>query len=457
MEKQNNENLENVNSEEIIEETEINEENTNTEKLENKVDSNEIAHKPETAESNSAIQEVEAADGDSNAQDDEIASYDIDENKLDESKEETKEVENEHLTWKEKRKKRLRKIYFFETDIKYRGPLTYRYLRIIAWMSIALSQVIALNNLSAQIFGGAPLIGNMAAQYLLSFGAALSVPLFIIATFSTILNRSRSLKEVLIFYGGAFIAVALGIIILYYRYIDDILLKFGADHEAAKELADSLGTRLEVNVFADFFALSGFYFFMIYDPKRVFTGKKIYIFRSFAILPLGLALASYIIKLFAELGYYQIPFALNPFLATKPPLIYVLFILLTFWLKLRERQYIKLGGTKAGYLKFEKSNRNSLRFSIVVSVIMFILSIIDLGLLLWPIIAEDFGLLTKFMAIGIGNSTGLFIAIPFILLFSYTRTHKPSAADLLIVISGFAMIGLVYLEMIHAILTKLLA
>ena len=55
------------------------------------------------------------------------------------------------LERKEARRERLRKKYFKENDIKYQGPLSYRFLRIFAWIAIAIGQVALLNSLATSL------------------------------------------------------------------------------------------------------------------------------------------------------------------------------------------------------------------------------------------------------------------------------------------------------------------
>ena len=48
----------------------------------------------------------------------------------------------------EKRLEKLRKKLLNPNDIKYQGPLSYRYLRIIAWIAFAFTQILALAAIS---------------------------------------------------------------------------------------------------------------------------------------------------------------------------------------------------------------------------------------------------------------------------------------------------------------------
>ncbi len=352
------------------------------------------------------------------------------------------------ISFKEKLIERKKKRFFSNKDIKYKGILSYRYLRILAWISIAVAQAIMLNNLCESVLTTTVINKEFASNFL-NLVSSLSVPLFIIATFATILNKSKSIKSVLITYGIAYIGMAIAIIILYYHYINSILLRFEMDNEAIKNVGKAIGSKLEINVFSDLLFLSFFYFFVMYNPKKYFQGKKIYIFRLLSLIPLLIAFSSYLIKGFANLGYYSIPFAISPFLTTKPPFIYLLFIIVTLWLKHQEKSFIKLGGNKEDYSNYEKTNKNSLRFSIIVSLLMLLISILEYAILFGTLGLEAYSLLEYIFAFQFGDCTGLFLGIPFILLFSYNKTHKKSNADLYVVMFGIGLIAFTYVEMIY--------
>ena len=55
--------------------------------------------------------------------------------------------EPKKLSRKEKRREKLRQKLLNPNDIKYQGPLSYRYLKIIAWIAIAIGQVAVINAL----------------------------------------------------------------------------------------------------------------------------------------------------------------------------------------------------------------------------------------------------------------------------------------------------------------------
>lgn len=58
-------------------------------------------------------------------------------------------------------------------------------------------------------------------------------------------------------------------------------------------------------------------------------------------------------------------------------------------------------------------------------------------------------------ALGIGQTMSMIFAIPFIMLYSYTRSHKNKTIDIAIPIASVALLALVYLEGIYQIAVDL--
>ena len=357
----------------------------------------------------------------------------------------------------EKREARFAKIRkrFFKDDIKYQGPLSYRYLRVLGWVVFILGQIALLNALTSN-FGWDPL--GSTTQTIFSYASSLMTPLFIIASFGMVLSGTRGYRNFIILYGAAFLAIGIGIIFFYYRYINGLFVKMGLEEASVTTLLTSfLRDRIQINVFADLFAFTTFHYFVNYTPKKLFQGKKIYIFRLFALIPLIYALASYILKAVYILGDgANLPFFLFPFMTTKSPLVFGIFVTVSLWIKNREKIFIKIGSDKEHFAKFLNSKRNSLSFSVTLSIIIGVFAILEIlmaGVLTTIYIifkGEDFSLFDKCLdAFGIGQVITCLIAVPFILLYSYTRDHKDTNIDLFIPIAGIGLTAFVYVEYIY--------
>ena len=78
-----------------------------------------------------------------------------------------------------------------ENDIRYRGPLSYRHLQILAWICIAFKILFILTNLSLRINPSQP-------QWLYALRGTcdtigeFSLPLFLFANFAIILDEKKS-------------------------------------------------------------------------------------------------------------------------------------------------------------------------------------------------------------------------------------------------------------------------
>lgn len=368
-------------------------------------------------------------------------------------------VKKEKISRKEKRKRKLMKNFFDETDIKYSGPLTYRYLRIIAWIAMAITQFLVINSISGAILESPLATGGWAV--FLSLLSNLSVPLFFIAVMGTIINKSKSYKSIIIFYTALYLVIGLSVVLIFNRYFAGIYGLFAEENSTVSlEAGKQIGKKFEINVFSDLLMLSLFNFFIEYQPKKYFQEKKIYIFRALALLPIAYVIASYIIKINTNLGRLDLPFEIYPFLTTKPPLLYAVFIAMALWIKNRERKYIKLGGTYEGYDNYLKTNKNSLKYSKALSIFLLIISIVDI------ILSLIFGInyylnggedITGYLkSIEMGDCVSLFLAIPFVMLYSYTKVHKESKYDLFVPLAGIGLIVFVYVESIYEIVIKLI-
>ncbi|MBQ6920916.1 MAG: hypothetical protein IJQ72_03340 [Bacilli bacterium] len=349
------------------------------------------------------------------------------------------------LKIKTKRNAKLVAKYTNTEDIKYRGPLSYRYLRVIAWIAFAMAQLVSLYGIFSNPILDWKFLPNPVFQMLTIF-ADLGTPLFIIAAFGLVLSRSKTFKSMILFYAVAYVGMAVGLNIFYYRYLLGIL----RSNAAATSVVSSIGFIVKANVFGDLLAFCLFHFFVTYHPKKYFTGKKIYIFRSFVVFPLAFVLVSYILKALAGYGTIDVPFAIVPFVATKPPMVFMLFVFASLWFKYREYKFKKLGLSRLQYHEYLKTNRNSLSFSIMLSSLIGIVAFIEIIII--GVMAAKLGYdvtILHLYNLSIGQVIPLVLAIPFIMLYSYTRSHKNGVVDVILPLAGIGISVLVYVEVIY--------
>ena len=352
----------------------------------------------------------------------------------------------------EKREKRLARIRkkFFKDDIEYQGPLSYRYLRILGWIAFVLGQLALMNSLTSN-FNWDPL--GPVVQTIFNYASTLMTPFFIIASFGMVLSGNRGYRNFILLYGAAFLAIGLGVIFAYYRYVNGLFTASNAA-ELGTIIETFISDKININVFADLFTFTLFHYFINYTPKKYFQGKKIYIFRLFSLLPVIYSIVSYVLKTAYALGALSnLPFAFFPFMTTKSPLVVGIFVVISLWIKNREKIFIKVGATKEQYNIYLNSKRNSLSFSIILSVVIAIFALIDFIAMMVLVAIHMFSTnpalveVNDFIsAFGAGQAVMCVLAIPFLMLYSYTRDHKNTQIDLFIPVAGIGLTAFVYLE-----------
>ncbi len=349
-----------------------------------------------------------------------------------------------------------------ENDIRYRGPLSYRTFKILGWLCIVLSQVAALLTLEARM-DPSMTDALRTPTTVLNLLSNMALPFLLIANFALILNAGEGYGKQLVRFGGIALAVAAGSVVLFYRYIlGSVAIFAGNRQDAMTFLTDMFhmasGTGyLSYNLFIDLFLCTLLMFFLNYRPKHLFTGKLLGVFRAFSVLPIAYEIASITLKTLAVDGKVALPLIVFPFLTVKPPITFLVFLVLGFFIKNRERIFRKNGKTHADYQAFLKTNRNSFQFSRFTAIILAVAGILDIvAFFVVSVIltqrapdgveqAEGF-FLSFFSALGLGESVLLLLLSPLMLLFSYTRTHKNKTVDTLIPFAGVALIALVYIE-----------
>lgn len=362
-----------------------------------------------------------------------------------------------------------------ENDIRYRGPLSYRHLRILAWLFLVGSQGYILYT-REQIF-----IGNTEPQngsLILSSLSYFVMPLFLIAVYAIMLDGRERYKQMFMIY----IPAAIGLAALFYLIVDRYIVGVinsvnGNNTQKSKELVYSVldnktyGTgHFEFNIFIDMVLCVAFLYFINHTPKKVFTGRKIIIFRLFALIPILYEVASNTLKICASIGVIKLPIEVFPFLTTKPPMMFLMFIVLVYVMKKRERIYLRRGKTHHDYNEFLKTNTNSFQFSLILVLLFIIFALLDHILLniLQSIftsgipddgsiesITEQLKWYNNISSWGFGELHIMLWLSPFMLLFSYTRKHRHVIVDMAIPLVGIVLFIIVELEYIYHIICDL--
>jgi len=376
---------------------------------------------------------------------------------------------NEIVASKKKRRRKKFYEYTLDNDIKYRGPLSYRDLKILAWIFLIVAQVGVILKLGAKFDTGlASKVGFL--PEILKYGSNLMMPLFLIATFGTILNGSRSFKSMLFVYGGAAVVFYILFVLFHERYIPTIAgWVMGIERAEAVKMIDGILSSalkngyLAFNIFIDLFLCALLIFFTVYKPKKVFTGKKEIIFRAFSLIPIGYEVASFVLKMLAAFGKVTISSYLYPLLTTKPPMTFVLFLIIAIFIKVREHRFIKVGKTYEEYQTFLQTKANSWHFSRFTAVMMVLISLIDaIVYFVLSIVLVSNGIdpngseeainttiqqaTQAMLDTGVGGSLALLMGAPIVTLFSYNRVPKKSIIDTLLPLIAIIVLMFVYLE-----------
>lgn len=350
-----------------------------------------------------------------------------------------------------------------ENDIKFRGPLSYRHLRIIGWLFLALSQISNILRLGEKLYDTPG--WYQAWPTILNNGFYLMGPLFLIAIFSILLNAKDGYKRLLLMYTGLSVLMYVVFLLVYEHYlvgVFSVIYSNEGAHEFAAVLVTGLGHHgfFAFNIFIDLLLCALVTFFVNYNPTRFFQGKKIYIFRALVVLPIIYEIASIVLKAVTSEGIITLTPYLFPLLTTKTPISFLIFIAMAFFVKNRRKFFIKKGKTEEDYKEFEKTNVNSLHFSLFLAMTIFAAIIIDLiiaiglGAILFsrgtPEGITDTTFLeycvSKVNSWGFGSCYVMLLIIPIVILFDYKKTHKDKLMDIIIPVAGVAAVAVVYLE-----------
>ena len=373
----------------------------------------------------------------------------------------------------EKKRKRFRLPKLsLEDDIRYRGPLSYQHFQIFGWICIVSTFVILMMNLACKVNG--EMTSRLSGWIeVLRYAADMSLPFLLVANFSLILNNRNGYRKQIVKNGAAMLGITLVFILFFNKYIlGTFRLISDAPETVRSAVTDMIrgGSRdgfLAFNIFVDLFLCNIFLLFLNYQPKRIFKGKWRYVFRLFALLPVAYEAASIYAKIMASLGKNVIPVECYPLLTVKPPMTFVLFIVMTVFIKTRELRFRRHGKTHEEYKQFLQTNRNSLHFSVFAAIAMLITGILDFLILVYGSAFVSVFLaggeeaterimdaLNVMLAVGFGNSVVLAFLAPVMLLYSYTRIPKNPKISTLIPMAGAVLIVLVFIQGLFQILNK---
>jgi len=202
-------------------------------------------------------------------------------------------------------------------------------------------------------------------------------------------------------------------------------------------------------MFVDLFICTLIAFFTLYTPKKCFKGNWIYLFRSFVIIPLVWSILGYIFLGLNGDGA-MIPAYLFPFIPLKPPACLLVFIAIVLYLKDSEIRFYKNGGTEEEYDKQFLQSESIHKFSRFTAKALAVGSVVDFIFLIIYACTEDSEALIR---MGFGQGILMFIAIPVVLFFDFSKGNNNPMIDLIIPVIGHVANAIVWIETIYWIIT----
>ena len=353
-------------------------------------------------------------------------------------------------------------------DIKYSGPLSFQAFQILGWTCIVITVVMSLMKIAMKV-SPADTSRFSSISEIISYIAEMSLPFLLMANFARILNNTDGFKKQLLRNGGAMAAIYVGFMIFFNRYVIGTVGLLLEDPKEANSLVMTTFYGVNprgffaFNIFVDLFLCTLVMYFMNARPKKVFTGKKIYIFRAFTLLPIAYEIVSIILKGKSAAGSFQIPSWAFPLLTVKPPMTFLVFVFLAIHIKTRELRYCRHGKTHEEYEEFLKTNRNAWHFSVYAAIVLLIAGLIDVVLAIFLLAgqagsAEALDAIfesekafknTIAMSIGFGKASCLVFFAPIVLLFNYTKIPKNKTVGMLIPVIGIVLIALIGVQGIY--------
>ena len=357
-------------------------------------------------------------------------------------------------------------------DIKYSGPLSFQSFQILGWSCIVVTVVMVLMKIAMKV-NPADTERFATINEIISYIAEMSLPFLLMANFARILNNTDGYRKQLLKNGGAMAALFLVFMIFFNRYVVGTVGLLLKDSKEAYPLVMTSFYGVSpkgffaFNIFVDLFLCTLVMFFMNARPTKIFTGKKILIFRAFSILPVAYEAGSIFLKGSAATGRIQLPTWVFPLLTVKPPMTFLVFILLAIHIKTRELRYCRHGKTHEEYQAFLKTNRNSWHFSVYAAVILFIAGVIDLFIFVVLLAGQagssealDAMLASNKMisnsiaiSIGFGRSACLVYFAPIVLLFNYTKIPKNKMVGMLIPVAGILLIAIIAVQGVYQLIS----
>ena len=118
-------------------------------------------------------------------------------------------------------------------------------------------------------------------------------------------------------------------------------------------------------------------FFLEYEPQTHFQGKKLRLFRAFALFPVLYEVGALVLRITMIVTGLKPPYIVYPLLTTKPFMSFILFIILALHIRFDESRFKKRDKSPEDFEEYTRTNDHSLRFSVFTSIMILITGLID--------------------------------------------------------------------------------
>ena len=343
----------------------------------------------------------------------------------------------------EKLNEKDKELLIKSSKIRYKPPLSYRSIKIFGLFFFLLPLIVI------RIMLDVPAVTEGFVDGITYVADAISSPLIILAGYIIILKRKNRASSMLLIYLIMAIFIYLVTIIVFERYLITLVSALHPTWSGdeirnyTNEMVLSSGAKsiVNYNIFLDLTLCCAFYFFTNITPKKA-TGKKLVLFRLCALIPAIYLIVSVILAGLFNMGMIKLNVAEVALLTCRAPATYLVFFGLSIYLAINKKIYKSKGVSDYGYAKYKETNAHSLQFSIVCSIIIAVVSLIDF-------IFSFFGFSGAF---NFGETYMMCLIIPFVMLISYKKEYSSATVDFLIPVVYIALIALLIFEIIFQML-----
>jgi hypothetical protein len=336
-------------------------------------------------------------------------------------------------------------------DFKYKAPFSCKLLQIVAYLLLIFSHFHLMSIFVQGVqYEDTPEWLSSMLQFS-DITKSASLPLLLLASFNTIMNKSRDIRLFVIQYVACSLILFAIYLLVFYRYlVGTFSLVFDlSPDETATAIFDFLITSIpkfmNYNIFVDLANCSLFFFLICYTPKNK-SKKFLIFFRSLCIIPVLIVVGCCIFNFTVEFHQITYPPAILFILPCRSPSMHLIFFILALFIKYRYVIVTKMRGEEYCNL-YKGSNKDNLTFSLFCAIIIIIVSLFDYLCSFSPIM----------LAMGFGDSYTVAIVAPITLLFAYNKPVKASSLDILVPMISIGVIAFIYVECVYLLFTGIMA